>query len=92
MRAVLALLLFSLAIMCFNLAQSASKMGEIGIFTEATSWMDVASANSAAQIIKKKTKLIKKIEVYNDKDIGIVKGVQAITWLKISLYVKSNHA
>ena len=70
MRAVLALLLFSLAIMCFNLAQSASKMGEIGIFTEATSWMDVASANSAAQIIKKKTKLIKKIEVYNDKDIG----------------------
>ena len=56
--------------MCLNSAQSASKMGEIGIFTEATSWMDVASANSAAQIIKKKTKLIKKIEVYNDKDIG----------------------
>ena len=28
----------------------------------------------------------------NKKDIGIVKGVQAITWLKISLFGKSNHA
>ncbi|PPR48036.1 MAG: N-carbamoyl-L-amino acid hydrolase [Alphaproteobacteria bacterium MarineAlpha5_Bin9] len=28
----------------------------------------------------------------NNKDIGIVKGVQAITWLKISLFGKSNHA
>ena len=28
----------------------------------------------------------------NKKDIGIVKGVQAITWLKISLFGESNHA
>ena len=28
----------------------------------------------------------------NKKNIGIVKGVQAITWLKISLFGKSNHA
>ena len=35
----------------------------------------------------------KDYQIYNNKkDIGIVKGVQAITWLKISLFGESNHA
>jgi len=62
--------LLALVLVFVPASWSAQKVGSVGIFTASASWVDVGTANAAAQIIIDKLKLTRDVQILSDADIG----------------------